>query len=103
MQGERANGVFVIREGQVRLVIYSANEQEMFERIHPAGEMVGLLAVFAQGAYSMTAETASESKLSFIPKETLMAAMSDDAKLGFSCLHMLSEEVQTARGGIVKA
>src|SRR4051794_9252416 len=103
MQGEGAHGVFLVREGEVRLVVCNANGEVVFERIHGAGDLLGLPAIFAQTAYSMTAETITEATLSFIARETLMAAMSDNARLGFACLRMLSNEVQSARSAIPNA
>src|SRR4051794_25974055 len=67
MQGEGAHGVFLVREGEVRLLVSNNNGQVVFERIHGPGDLFGLPAVFAGTAYSMTAETITEATLSFMP------------------------------------
>jgi CRP-like cAMP-binding protein len=67
MQGEGAHGVFLVREGEVRLLVSNNNGQVVFERIHGPGDLLGLPAVFAGTAYSMTAETITEATLSFMP------------------------------------
>src|SRR5437588_213099 len=78
VQGERARGVHLIKQGQVRLVLYSSNGQVVLERVHGPGDVLGLPAVFADNVYSMTAETITEAQLAFIPREQLMTAMSNN-------------------------
>lgn len=69
---EQARGVFLLREGLVKLSITSSEGKRLIVRIAHAGEVVGLMSVLGGSAYEATAETIRPCKAAYVRSDDFL-------------------------------
>ncbi|MGD0797435.1 MAG: Crp/Fnr family transcriptional regulator [Acidobacteriaceae bacterium] len=70
---QESNGVFLVREGLVRLSINSSDGKRLSLRVARAGEILGLAAALSGTRCESTAETLSTAKITHISRGDFMA------------------------------
>lgn len=90
--GEPGRGAFLIKSGLVNMTL-AANPKLYPSRRLGAGKVIGLPASFSGEPYSLTAECATNCRLYFIPRESLLELLRHDPAAGFQIVRILSEEI----------
>jgi len=98
-RGDACAGVFLIRQGKVRL---SLDDTTAFfrPRILGEGSVVGLPAAVANAPYSLTAEVVEDAELACVPQKVLADCLRQNAALCFEVMDILSHEISTTRSVI---
>jgi hypothetical protein len=66
-QGEAGRGVFLLRQGKVRLSLHAAGRKKLPYRIAGPGNILGFPATLSNAPYSLTAENLADCELGFAP------------------------------------
>jgi len=72
MEGDLPQGVYLIREGRVKLSICSSDGKKLILRIADAGELLDITAAMSGTPYEMTAETIHNCQVSFIRRDDFL-------------------------------
>jgi CRP-like cAMP-binding protein len=94
-RGDNCRGVFVIRDGSVRLSIRP--QDAAFDRIAGAGSILGLPSTMSGKPYSLTAEVVDEARVVFVTRHMFLNSLEHNPELCFEVLGLLSREVQQLR------
>jgi len=95
-EGERANSVFLICKGRVRLTVCSESGRRMTLRTAPAGEVLGLSAVLSGGHYEVTAEVVEAAETAEIPRKELLNFLREHREVCMQVVNLLSEDLHVA-------
>ena len=95
-EGERANSVFLICKGRVRLTVCSESGRRMTLRTAPAGEVLGLSAVLSGGNYEVTAEVVEAAETAEIPRKELLNFLREHREVCMQVVNLLSEDLHVA-------
>lgn len=96
--GEPVSGVFIVREGRVRMSIEPASlafPPKLLEK----GGIAGLPAVLT-GEYSLTAEVAERAEMGWLPAQRVLDLLECDKRLCLMAMRMLSQEISSLRARI---
>jgi CRP/FNR family transcriptional regulator, cyclic AMP receptor protein len=91
-EGEAAKGVWIIREGKVKLVASSSDGKALILRIASVGTVLGLSSVVLDKPQEITAEVVQNCSISFIKRQDLLRLMSDHGDLALQLAKELSFE-----------
>jgi len=95
-RGDSAAGVFLIIQGRVELSLDIKN-RSLLNRILGPGDIAGLPAAVSGEPYTLTATTTVDCELLFIPREAVLAALTDDPRFALALAEMLAHEVHHLR------
>jgi CRP/FNR family transcriptional regulator, cyclic AMP receptor protein len=96
MEGQPARGVYVVRQGRVKLLTTNSEGRTLILKIAKPGEALGLNSVITGKAYDVTAEILQPTELAFIPRADFLNFI---AKNGDACLYfatLLSRDCRAA-------
>jgi CRP/FNR family transcriptional regulator, cyclic AMP receptor protein len=96
MDGQPARGVYILRQGRVKLLTANSDGRTLILKIAKPGEALGLNSIITGKPYEMTAEILEPSQLVFIPRADFLKFI---AERGDACLHFarhLSHDCQSA-------
>jgi CRP/FNR family transcriptional regulator, cyclic AMP receptor protein len=79
-EGHRARGVYVLREGRVKVSITSAEGKTLILRIAQPGDLLGMNATLTDQPYSATAETIERCRIDFISRDDLLKLLLRDKR-----------------------
>ena len=96
-QGEAGRGVFLLREGKVRLSLHTAGRKEPPYRIARPGNILGLPATLSHAPYSLTARNLADCELGFARAEDVIDLLSKRADLCFQAVEIMAREVRKLR------
>lgn len=96
-QGEEAEGLFLLENGELRVSMVNAGGEKVVEEAVEPGCIVGLPATVNGRPYSLSCEVTSDSELVFVSRENLVAFMRQDTGHAIKLLDLLSNEVQAIR------
>ena len=96
-QGEAGRGVFLLREGKVRLSLHKGVRKEPPYRIARPGNILGLPATLSHAPYSLTARNLADCELGFAPAEDVIDLLSKRADLCFQAVEIMAHEVRKLR------
>lgn len=99
--GQPGRGAYIVRRGQVRMSL-GDNPLLYPSRMVGAGSVIGLPATFSGEPYSLTAETARDCQLEFIPRRKLLELLRRKPNVGYQIVRILSEEISEMRHVNVK-
>jgi len=102
-QGQRADGVYVISSGQVRLSFMSATGKVLALRTVGPSSVLGLPAIVTNKPYSLNAEIVEESRVGYVPLEDLVELMRSNTAFAFQVIELLGMEVREIREALVNA
>lgn len=98
-RGDPVNGIFLVAEGVVRLGL-DGNPASFPWREVGAGSVVGLPATLSDSNYTLTAEVVEDSRLIFLPRQTLVELLRQKPELCFQVMNILTEELTQTRGAL---
>jgi CRP/FNR family transcriptional regulator, cyclic AMP receptor protein len=96
-QGEAGRGVFLLREGKVRLCLRAAGRKKLPYRIAGPGNILGFPATLSNAPYSLTAENLSDCELGFAPAEDVINLLSKRSDLCLQAVEIMAHEVRKLR------
>ena len=96
-QGEAGRGVFLLREGKVRLSLHAAGRKKLLYRIAGPGNILGFPATLSNAPYSLTAENLADCELGFAPAEDVINLLSKRSDLCFEAVEIMAHEVRKLR------
>jgi len=94
MEGQPARGVYVLRQGRVKLLTTNSDGRTLIVKIAKPGEALGLHSVITGKPYDLTAEILQPAELAFIPRADFLRCI---AERGDACMHfanLLSRDCQ---------
>jgi CRP-like cAMP-binding protein len=93
-QGESSQGVYLVEEGRVKLLLatQTANPRELV--IAGPGAVLGLAESLTGGAHRLTAE-AQNARISCIERESFVHQLHQDQQLCLQIVHLLSEDLHS--------
>jgi len=90
VQGEKANGFYLILSGRVKVYKMSPEGREQILHIFTSGEPIGEVPVFSGGTFPASAETLEECTLLFFPRERLRSLFTTDPSMAMNMLAVLA-------------
>jgi len=96
VEGQAANGVFVVCSGQIKLTSTSKEGKSVILRIAQSGEFVGLSSVLSGNPHGASAETLTPCLTRFISKQDFIRLMQKHPELGMQVSRSLSMEYAAA-------
>ncbi len=102
-EGQKPNGVYVIRAGQVELSVRATTDGAAAPRIAGPGAVIGLPGNISGKAFSLTAKALDECELGFVPRAKFVKLLRSDGQLCLHAVQVISKELATLRhevGGI---
>lgn len=97
-EGDRADRVFVLREGRVKLVATEANGTETVLAVRTRGDLVGELAAIDGRPRSATAIALGDVACAVVDAERFRAVLHDEPKAAMALLKLLAERLREAEG-----
>lgn len=95
-EGEKANGVYVLCEGRVKLSTYSEDGKAIIIRIAEAGEVLGLSAIIAGGSYEATAQVVEACQVNFVRRDEFLGLLNKSSDAALNGLRELSRNYHQA-------
>lgn len=94
-QGQRAEGVYLIQRGKVRL--WMPEDRTRMLSVDPAGAatMLGLSETIAQGTHKVSASALVPTQIGFVASEPLMKFLRERHDLCLQVVRVLSEDLHT--------
>ncbi len=96
LAGDIAKGVFLLRQGEVELLMPGPNGQQLVSHRVRAGGTIGLGPVVAGRAYEFTARASRKVTALFVPRAAFMEILAEFPRATISVSHALSSEVAMA-------
>lgn len=95
LEGDRADGLFVLLAGRVKVYKTSPRGREQILRIMSRGEPLGEVAVLSGEAYPANAETLEPSELVFIPRQAFLDLVGREPEVALRLLAALSVRLRS--------
>jgi CRP/FNR family transcriptional regulator len=96
MEKDLPRGIFILREGRIKLSICSSDGKKLILRVADAGELLDMTAAISGMPYEMTAETLHSCKVSFIRREDFLRFLVAHPDVYQSVARELSRNYQRA-------
>jgi CRP/FNR family transcriptional regulator len=96
MEKDLPRGIFILREGRVKLSICSSDGKKLILRMAEAGELLDVTSAISGTAYEMTAETLHSCNVSFIRREDFLRFLVAHPDVYQSVARELSRNYQRA-------
>jgi CRP-like cAMP-binding protein len=95
MQGDRANGMFVVLRGRIRVFKVSRKGREQTLMIMGPGEPVGEVAVLSGENYPASAETMEAGEALYIPRQAFLDLVAREPEVALRLLSSLSARLRS--------
>jgi hypothetical protein len=92
-QGEGSRGVFLLLDGQARLLIHRDDGRTVPVRCVGPGYLLGLPGTILNRAYLFTAKLTKDSRVAFIPTDELLDFLRQRSDICFDVVEMLGGEL----------
>ena len=96
-QGQRPEGVHLIRVGVVSLLYAASNGREVATELAKPAKLLGLPEVVCGTEHNFTAETLEDCEVEFLPRRLFVPFLFKTPKLALSLLIRANEELQVIR------
>lgn len=97
-QTSAASGVYLVRSGEVRVLLPTGpNERQLLEVLGP-GTMLGLSENMTGETYRITAEAGDETTAVFIPREEFLSFLREHCDFCMQVVRLLSEDLHGLYG-----
>jgi CRP/FNR family transcriptional regulator, cyclic AMP receptor protein len=96
MQGQRANGVYVLCHGRVKLSTCSKDGKVIILHIAEPGEVLGLSTTISNTVHLATAEVVEPCQVNFVKKEDFLTFIKQSPEACLSAVRQLGTNYQTA-------
>lgn len=90
VEGQEANGIYVLCEGKVKLTTYSEDGRSMILRVAEPGEALGLSACVAGHDYECTAQVIADCQVNFVRTSDLLRFFAENSEASFNAIRDLS-------------
>jgi CRP/FNR family transcriptional regulator, cyclic AMP receptor protein len=90
VEGQRAEGVYLLCEGRVKLTTYSEAGKAIILRIAEPGELIGLSEIIAGLSYEKTAEASEDCRTSFIKTKDFLNFIKTHHEASLNAMRQLS-------------
>lgn len=90
VEGQGSRGVFVIRNGRVKLSAASADGRSLILRIAEAGEVVGLASTISGKPHEVTAKALDAVQASFLPRKEFLGFLREHGDAALRVAEILS-------------
>jgi len=100
-QGDVGDGMFVIQEGQVEIVL-GEGESESRVRVAGAGELIGEMAVFENEVRSATVRALGRVRVLTVDRKNFLRQINEDPTIAFRLVQTMSRRVRELSEEIVK-
>ena len=100
-QGERADCMYIVQEGQVEVVAEAANGDVRLGVLEP-GNVFGEMALFSRAPRSATVRALGETRVLRIDKEGFLKRIHEDPSLAFRILQKMADRIRTLDAEIVR-
>lgn len=100
IEGAKARGVFILREGRVKLSTTSAAGRSVILGIAGPGDMLGLAAVIGGSQYEAAAEALHRCRAEFVPRGLWLRRLSEDIAAALHAADQLSRDCLAAHKAI---
>lgn len=91
VEGQEANGVFILLNGRVKLTANSADGKSLLLRIAEPGEVIGLPGTISGRSYVLTAETLEPIEAKFVSRGPLMQFLREHGEAALRVAEILNE------------
>lgn len=96
-EGNRANGIYCINKGKVKLFQIGAEGKEQIIRFAKEGDIIGYRALLSEEPLSASASSLEEdTAICFIPKQQVLKMITENSNFNFKLLKILSHELGEA-------
>lgn len=102
-QGERAEGLYVLQSGLIRLLHLTEAGKQVGVRMVTPPEMIGLTEVITGDPYHVTAETVEECRLEFFPRKQFVPYLLKTPALAVELLIRMSQEFERLQEGMYES
>lgn len=92
-EGAPANGVYLVRRGQVRASLQAANGEEVLCRIVDTGTLLGVPATMCAKTYQFTAVALTDVEIGFVSAEQLNEFLRTRPEICMQVVGMMSDEI----------
>jgi len=92
-QGFPATGVYLVRSGEVRVLLPTGEKHRQLLEVAGPGTILGLSESMAGEQYRITAVAGEEATAAFIPREELLAFLHDHCDYCLQVVRILSEDL----------
>jgi CRP/FNR family transcriptional regulator len=96
IEGQQARGVFILCAGKAKLSTSSREGKTIITKISDHGDILGLNAVISNRPYEVTAEMMEPGQANFIPRDSFMRFLKDNAEVALRVYEQLSSNYYTA-------
>ncbi|HXI20548.1 MAG TPA: cyclic nucleotide-binding domain-containing protein [Gemmatimonadales bacterium] len=100
-QGEAADGLFVVLDGQLE-ILSEHDGKETRIRIAGAGELIGEMAVFERQVRSATVRALGEARLLTVDRKNFLRRINEDPSLAFRMVETMSRRIRELSEEIVR-
>jgi len=95
LEGDRAQGLYVVISGRVKVFKLSAKGREQTLKIMGPGDPVGEVAVLSGESYPASAETLEPSEVLYIPRQAFLDLVSREPEVAMRLLAALSARLRS--------
>lgn len=92
-QGERANCMYIIQEGQVEVFV-EKDGRELPLAVRGEGEVIGEMAIFGRAPHSATVRAKEEARILTVDKRGFLRRVQEDPSLAFHLLQNMSDRIR---------
>lgn len=100
LEGQPANGVYVLCSGRVKLSTYSEDGRSLIVRIAEAGELLGLSACIAGISFEGSAQVVADCQVKFIRSRDFIELLRRNSGAAFNAIRELSQNYHKAHAQI---
>jgi|FaiFalDrversion3_1042247.scaffolds.fasta_scaffold02110_2 CRP-like cAMP-binding protein len=93
LEGDPAEGVYLLLEGYVKIVQTDVSGQEVVVQVAGPGEPLGLIATFADSPYPASAQAVSPARALWLPGEALRGFLLRHPEVALRLLRVLAERL----------
>ncbi|MFN7727738.1 MAG: Crp/Fnr family transcriptional regulator [Bdellovibrio sp.] len=94
--GNEPLGLYTVQSGLVKLEVLSNDGSAHTLRLMGPGQALGYRSLFAKESYQATAIAVEDSRLCFLPKNTLLSLVEKTPEVAVNLLRRLSDDLRTA-------
>lgn len=100
-QGDTADSMFVIQQGQVEIVVLRDGAETRL-RVAGEGELLGEMAIFDRGVRSATARALGPVRALTVDKKNFLRRISEDPSIAFKLVETMSRRVRELSAEVVR-
>jgi CRP/FNR family transcriptional regulator len=95
-EGGHPLGVYCVNRGKIKLAIVGDEGREQIVRMAREGDVLGYRSMLVNERYSATATVLEDSQICFIPRESFIKVLKQDASLSFEVMKLMSQQLREA-------